>query len=105
MSLREYYVEQYASIAGGFSSEPSSAVESANHETRKALDFPANIPGIRQSDAWTLKHLHAHEMQSLVEAIDDDGSSFVTITEINKFTSRRPVEWRWVPLISKQSMQ
>jgi hypothetical protein len=47
-------------------------------------------------DAWAIKFIDAMWIQPILEAIDDDASGFINITEVNEFTSSRPVEWRSV---------
>ena len=37
-----------------------------------------------------------NRLQSIAEAFDDDSSGFVTIAEVNQFTSSRPKDWRYV---------
>lgn len=47
-------------------------------------------------DSWALQYINVRQIQPLIEAIDDDGSSFVTVNELNEFTSCRPKGWRRV---------
>lgn len=54
----------------------------------------ASIPPESPEDEWALKCITVHGMQSLMEALDDDGSSFVTVNEVNEFISGKPNEWR-----------
>jgi hypothetical protein len=46
------------------------------------------------NDMWALRHITVTRMQPLLEAVDDDCSSFVTISEINQFTKSKPKDWR-----------
>ena len=43
-----------------------------------------------------------NRLQSIAEAFDDDSSGFVTIAEVNQFTSSRPKDWRYVTLSSPE---
>ena len=45
-------------------------------------------------DQWTLDYITILRVQPLIEAIDDDVSSFVTVSEVNAFTAAWPREWR-----------
>ena len=47
-------------------------------------------------DRWTISYLTVVRLQPLVEAFDDDSSTFVTIAEANVFTDACPREWRYV---------
>ncbi|TFY59079.1 hypothetical protein EVG20_g7918 [Dentipellis fragilis] len=46
-----------------------------------------------ESDEWTLEYISINRIQPLIEALDDDVSSFVTIAEVNAFTRARPDGW------------
>jgi hypothetical protein len=50
------------------------------------------LPNI--DDQWALEFIDIHRIQPLIEALDDDVSGFVTITEVNSFTAARPLDWR-----------
>jgi hypothetical protein len=53
------------------------------------------------SDAWAIKFIDLTWLQPISEAFDDDASGFITITEVNRFTSSRPGDWRFVRRRSK----
>ena len=57
-----------------------------------------DLPIVDAKDQWALEYIGVHHVRPLIEAIDVDISSFVSIAEINTFTAARPAEWRWVPL-------
>ena len=54
------------------------------------------LPDTPAKDSWALEYINVRLIQPLMEAIDDDASSFVTVSELNNFTSCRPKEWRQV---------
>jgi hypothetical protein len=45
-------------------------------------------------DAWAIKYVDVIWVQPILEAFDDDASGFITVTEVNRFTSSRPADWR-----------
>ena len=47
-------------------------------------------------DAWAIKFVDVMWVRPILEAFDDDASGFITIAEVNTFTSSRPVGWRLV---------
>lgn len=47
-----------------------------------------------ECDIWTLEYLDVSSLQSVRQAFDDDASGFITVAEVNAFTSSRPVDWR-----------
>ncbi|KAI0630036.1 hypothetical protein C8Q77DRAFT_236077 [Trametes polyzona] len=64
-------------------------------------DDTSEVPpqAVSRVDTWALQYITAGRIQPLLEAIDDDFSSFVTVTEVNAFTAARPAEWslpRWI---------
>ena len=46
------------------------------------------------NDQWALEYMTIVRVQPLIEAIDDDVSSFITVAEVNAFTAARPSNWR-----------
>ena len=49
----------------------------------------------KEDDRWALQFIHVHWLGAIVEAIDDDHSGFITITELNKFTDDLPLQLEW----------
>jgi hypothetical protein len=45
-------------------------------------------------DLWAMSYLDMIHLESIGEAIDDDSSGFITVEELNRFTSSRPLYWR-----------
>lgn len=43
---------------------------------------------------WALNFVNVFHLQPIIEAIDDDGTGFVTIKECNTFATDRPEGWR-----------
>ena len=65
----------------------------------QVVDEIANIancvdPNTAKEDQWTLQYITVLRVQPLIEALDDDVSSFVTVSEANAFTAARPLTWR-----------
>ena len=44
---------------------------------------------------WTLEWITLTRLQPIIEAFDDDGSGFITVQEVNAFTTARPKNWRY----------
>ena len=55
-------------------------------------DSKANL--LASEDLWAMTYLDFHYLPNIQEAIDDDAAGFVTIEEVNQFTSARPLDWR-----------
>jgi hypothetical protein len=53
------------------------------------------------SHAWALQFVNVTRLQPILEAIDDDTTGFITIAEMNRFTSSKPDNWRLVLLHSR----
>jgi hypothetical protein len=70
---------------------PAETVNNTDTDTDTTLS-----PDTSVDDSWALQYINVRLIQPLIEAIDDDGSSFVTVTELNEFTSCRPTGWRRV---------
>ncbi|GJE85201.1 hypothetical protein PsYK624_012790 [Phanerochaete sordida] len=99
MALREFYAERYADAADEGVITVAAPRKAANtpvspiwgststyQQRRKAV-------GVRPEDRWTLDYITILRIQPLLEAFDDDASSFVTVSEVNAFTQARPRDW------------
>ncbi|KAJ7031624.1 hypothetical protein C8F04DRAFT_1110026 [Mycena alexandri] len=54
---------------------------------------------IDKEDEWALEYISILRLQAISEAWDDDASGFVTVAEVNTFTTMRPLDWslpRWI---------
>ena len=79
LALRDYYFEKLTSETQGVSVVSTTSINTSRHP-----------------DAWAIKFMDVIRLQPISEAFDDDASGFITITEMNRFTSSRPIEWRSV---------
>ncbi len=70
--------------------DPKKAVNNVDTIAARAL------PETAAEDSWALEYITMSNIQPLIEALDDDGSSFVRVNEVNEFTSSRPEGWRQV---------
>ena len=84
LAFRDYYLEKLTSEAQGVRGVSSTAISTS-----------------QDPDAWAIKFIDVTRLQPILEAFDDDASGFITITEMNRFTSSRPIEWRSVSLVSR----
>ncbi|KAJ7165011.1 hypothetical protein C8R46DRAFT_1277063 [Mycena filopes] len=60
---------------------------------------PTEAAIVDKSDEWALEYINVARLQPISEAWDDDASGFVTVAEVNRFTSTRPLDWslpRWI---------
>jgi hypothetical protein len=77
LALRDYYLEKLTS------------------ETEVVPDMgTSTISSSTNPDAWAIKYIDVKWVRPILEAFDDDASGFITVDEVNRFTSSRPVKWR-----------
>ena len=77
LALRDHYLEKLIS------------------ETNDGPDMGANpISSSTSPDVWAIKYIDVLWVQPILEAFDDDASGFITVGEVNRFTSSRPIDWR-----------
>jgi hypothetical protein len=79
LALRDHYAELHRSKG---KQDPEASRDAA---VPRALE-----------DTWALPYISILRVQPLIEAFDDDASGFVSISEVNAFTSARPENWRSV---------
>lgn len=74
--------------------------ESASEKVEEIAKLAKQRPPIERSPAeiaeagWALRYVNVFRVQGLIEALDDDVSTFVTVAEANAFTAARPKTWR-----------
>ncbi|KAJ2968464.1 hypothetical protein NUW54_g13209 [Trametes sanguinea] len=49
---------------------------------------------VNEEEVWALRCLDLKNLQRIIEVLDYDASGFVTIQEVNQFTTSRPEGWR-----------
>ncbi|KAI1785580.1 hypothetical protein LXA43DRAFT_1037408 [Ganoderma leucocontextum] len=48
---------------------------------------------LNDQEEWTLEYINVTRVQPIIEAFDDDASGFITVAEVNTFTTARPENW------------
>ncbi|KIK61460.1 hypothetical protein GYMLUDRAFT_43033 [Collybiopsis luxurians FD-317 M1] len=106
MALREFYSERRKDIRSRALTSISIIVsgdDSASHqveEIKKVLGGASQMPGEEEEDNkqddWAIEYITISRIQPLLEAIDDDSSTLISVAEVNNFTTARPKDWSLV---------
>ena len=99
MALRDHFAEgSHAALAvirditkEQDASDPANATQAMEEIADIARRADPHAP---REDEWALQYITVLRVQPLIEALDDDVSSFVTVAEVNAFTAARPQTWR-----------
>ncbi|KAJ3833971.1 hypothetical protein F5878DRAFT_645514 [Lentinula raphanica] len=86
LALQEFYQDSSANPRFLMSSTSPTSSHSEIDKENKAVHVP-------EVDQWAINYLDISHVQSILEAIDDDGTGFITIKEVNKFALSRPKGW------------
>ena len=92
IALRDYFTAKASRNTIANTSSADVPAETVNN-TGTNIDTTSS-PDTSAEDSWALEYINIRLVHPLIEAIDDDGSSFVTVNELNNFTSSRPEKWR-----------
>ena len=65
-----------------------------DHFQEKAHNLVNNTDD-SESDDWTIEYMDTKWLPSIAESFDDDGSGYITVAEINRFTQSRPDTLKW----------
>jgi hypothetical protein len=76
LALRDYYLEKLSSETKGVLGMGTSSINTSMNP-----------------DGWAFKYIDVNWLQPILEAFDDDASGFITVAEVNRFTSSRPADW------------
>ncbi|TFK67035.1 hypothetical protein BDN72DRAFT_915436, partial [Pluteus cervinus] len=74
-----------------FSDMTRSGQTSSNRLDFKESDGTSSTPVI--DDQWALAYVNVTYVQPIMEAIDDNGTGFVSIKELNNFATSAPLSW------------
>ncbi|KAL1665576.1 hypothetical protein GGF50DRAFT_113998 [Schizophyllum commune] len=94
-ALRDHLIEKYHWMHGkGHVHRPRSD-DAATEPTGIDGEVPhANTPkSDTDGDRWAVDALTMLTVQPISEALDDDGTGFISVAEVNAFTSSRPKDW------------
>ena len=66
--------------------------------TAVATALGKNPKETQRSDEWAFEYISTTYLQPIMEAFDDDGSGYITVTEVNRFVDALPssINWRYV---------
>ncbi|KAI1783152.1 hypothetical protein LXA43DRAFT_1187180 [Ganoderma leucocontextum] len=66
-------------------------------QVKRKREAPHSIEEVKSwvadKDEWALEWINVNRLQAIVEAFDDDASGFITVEEVNYFTTSRPEKW------------
>ena len=91
-SLREYYNELFEDLL----TSQGGKKELEDSRLREELPPATSLqrPAYDLEDVWALRYLNSTSLRELIEALDTDASSLITVKEMNEFTRARPDGWR-----------
>jgi hypothetical protein len=78
-------------------STPASSLLSPTSPALTTELHPSETP---EDDRWALAYINVAHLQSILEAVDDDSTGYVTIKEANDFTMSCPKGWRCAFLLT-----
>ncbi|KAG6908278.1 hypothetical protein DXG01_005484 [Tephrocybe rancida] len=100
LALRDHYLELFAKKSNFGRDAAQSEQPPFPHQISSDGGTTHNLtPEATPSsnDIWTAAYFNVSYIQAISEAIDDDGSGFITVREVNDFTTSRPPKWRTWP--------
>ena len=70
--------------------------ESSTRTAANSTETPNQDPSEPQGDTdWAFQYINVSNLQSIMEAFDDDGSGYITVTEVNRFIDLLPSDMNW----------
>jgi hypothetical protein len=97
MAIHDHFSEKASQALEQIQSITSNAADvSAEDKLKEIATVASNaIPSMPPEDQWALEFISVHRVKPLIEAVDDDCSSFASVAEVNAFTAGRPAGWRY----------
>ncbi|KAF5375182.1 hypothetical protein D9758_000034 [Tetrapyrgos nigripes] len=101
LGLHDHYAAQRTVLPShqGQLEPTTPSVDAVTPTVEAMTPFPGTGGGtgvrkrVRREDLWALAYLNVSRVQPILEAVDDDGTGFISIKEVNDFTESRPSEW------------
>jgi hypothetical protein len=87
LNLHDYYADQ----RNGISTPLIDQMALPSPMSARSSWLPS--PKGEIDDGWALEYINAAYVQSILEAVDDDGTGFISIKEVNTFVEERPAGW------------
>ncbi|PFH49014.1 hypothetical protein AMATHDRAFT_76430 [Amanita thiersii Skay4041] len=88
-ALHDYYTDQ----VNPRSASLANRLSMASLPTPPSSASPSRLQYKWQNDQWALAYINAAYVQPILEAIDDDGTGYISVNEVNAFVSERPEGW------------
>jgi hypothetical protein len=90
------------SASSSFDSDDSFLFSTDFETPRRSINIlSTDFTRPKMEDLWVLDCINVAHVQPIVEALDEDGSGFISVKEANKFAGSRPTGWRYVNLFSR----
>ncbi|KAJ4467636.1 hypothetical protein C8J55DRAFT_438415 [Lentinula edodes] len=83
LALQDFYIENLTGLSRVASPITPTSIASSN--------WP--VVALPKDDRWALKYINISKVQPILEAIDDDGTGFISIKEVNTFALSKPKGW------------
>ncbi|KAJ7830727.1 hypothetical protein B0H14DRAFT_2806564 [Mycena olivaceomarginata] len=113
VAVQDYFLQKYSKddqemedavrdAAEGLSRGPSPALSITTASTEDSEPLPsvlltraleARIAQRELEDRWAIDYITLARVRPIVEALDDDWSGWISVSEANKFTASRPVDY------------
>lgn len=102
LALNDYFTEKFtaeliAVVNNGDANSPIPTPTSAVDPAWALMFKP-------KDDRWSLAYINITHLQAILEAVDDDGTGFISIKEVNTFATSRPEGWTYVLFIYVHSL-
>lgn len=63
----------------------------ADEAEKRGADISSSVP----TNDWTIRYINVTYLLPIMDAIDDDATGLVSISEINRFTDQLPTSLNW----------
>ncbi|KAJ6573432.1 hypothetical protein DFH09DRAFT_916098 [Mycena vulgaris] len=95
LALNDYYTDKFSNIDIAVAVAESTAGSAPPSPLMSPAFSDAELPADakREDDRWALSYINVAHLQAILEAVDDDGTGFVSIKEANDFAVSRPAGW------------
>jgi hypothetical protein len=93
LALQDYFTQKFKIEAANSLNNSAYLSPASTTSLMSFLNSTFSVTTNVQRERWAVAHIHIAHVQPILEAIDDDGTGFISINEVNTFAMSRPEGW------------
>ncbi|KAF5325471.1 hypothetical protein D9619_010061 [Psilocybe cf. subviscida] len=95
LTFRDHYQHEKSAPSSAYPKPATSARADGPQTLQVVTNFQGSLD-TEDPNAWLLEYIDVAHVRPIVEAMDADGSGFISVKEVNMFARSKPNEWSFL---------